>query len=327
MHVDFSFKGNLKIMKKRKNLKRGIWILLVFLFVGNFVIYNHAYKFTHFVESDLEKTKRPEELNLGEKLKTLFFGIAIPKPVNKKNPTKEFQTIELKSIENLEAWYIPVTQPKGIVLMFHGYSSSKSGILAYSNEFNNKGFSTFLVDFMGSGGSSGNQTTVGFKESKDVKVAYDFVKTTHPESEIILFGCSMGAAAILKSIEEFEIKPDKVIIECPFGSMLKTTKKRFEAMNLPTFLFPELLLFYGGIQNGFNAFNHKPSEYAKNNKIPTLLLYGAKDARVTYAEIDEIYQNLAGEKRLVIFENSGHEVYLNDDRALWNEAINGFLLN
>lgn len=209
--------------------------------------------------------------------------------------------------------------------MFHGYSSAKSGILPYSEVFNQKGYSTFLVDFRGSGESTGFTTTVGFKESMDVKVVYDYLKAQGISEPIILFGTSMGAVAIMKSIQDFQIKPDKIILECPFGSMLTTTKKRFEAMNLPSFPFAEILLFYGGLQTGFNAFQHNPTNYAKFIDLPTLLLYGVKDARVTRPEIYEIFQNLKGEKELGLMHNSEHEVYLNDDKVAWNTAIDDFL--
>lgn len=295
--------------------------------IGNMIIYNQAYRFSHFSETIKEKTKRPEDLSFLEKVQTAFLGINIPKPQNKAVPKRAYQTINLKSHEVLEAWHVKLPNPKGTILMFHGYSSSKSGLLNYAEEFNRKGYSTFLVDFMGSGGSSGNITTVGFKESRDVKVAYEYIRKDEEESPIILFGSSMGAVAIMKSIGDYKIEPDKIIIECPFGSFKRTTEKRFEAMNVPSFPLANLLIFYGGLQLGFNAFLHNPTEYAKAIKLPTLLLYGAKDARVTRTEIEEIYENLKGEKVLGIMEQSGHEVYLNDDREKWNVMVDEFLKN
>ena len=178
---------------------------------------------------------------------------------------------------------------------------------------------------MGSGGSTGNATTIGFKESRDVKEAYDYIRKTNPESEIILFGNSMGAVAIMKAIETYGLKPSRLILECPFGSMLATTRKRFKAMHFPSFPFAEMLLFYGGVQTGFNPFKHNPVEYAKKINIPTLVLYGAKDERVSKSEIEQIYVNLQGEKELVVFKNSGHEIYLNKDGADWNKAVGVFL--
>src|SRR5690606_37877713 len=144
--------------------------------------------------------------------------------------------------------------------------------------------------------------TIGFKEGRDVKATFDFVKKTYPNQQVILFGCSMGAASIMKSIEQFHIKPDKIILECPFGSMIQTAKNRFDAMGVPATPFAHWLIFYGGLQTGFNAFSHNPEDYAKEINIPTALFAGANDERVTRPEIDNIYSNLNGEKVLGIFK-------------------------
>jgi alpha-beta hydrolase superfamily lysophospholipase len=308
-------------------LKISKYLFLFGFLLLNVISYNHAYKFTHFAESNTPKSGKPEYLPFTEKLKVVFWGISNPKPVNYHKPARTHETINIQSKENLEAWLVSPENPKGIVLLFHGYSGSKSGMINYAEEFYQKGYRTFLVDFQGSGGSTGHQTTIGFEESKDVEVSYNYIKNRFPEEELILFGSSMGAAAILKSVAETEIKPDKLIVECPFGSMRTTTQKRFEAMGLPTFILPDLLMIYGSIQNGFNAYAHNPTEYARGVDIPTLLLYGAKDPRVTRAETDAIFQNLKGEKSLSIFPHAGHENYLWRNAGEWKQEIDAFLTN
>ncbi len=300
-------------------------ITLVLLIAGNFIAYNHVYKFTHFSESGKDKTKKPEELSITEKLNALFMGVNIPKPQNETTPEGIYETFTLKSHEDLEAWYIEIPEDKGKVILFHGYSSSKSSLLEYSEEFNKKGYSTLLVDFMGSGGSTGNTTTIGYEESHDVKVAYEFMRKRGPNEKIILFGCSMGAVSIMKSLRDHTLKPDKIILECPFGSFKNTTKKRFQAMNLPSFPFTDLLLIHGGIQLGFNPYKHNPIEYAKKIKVPTLLLFGAKDDRVSKESIEKIYENLQGQKKLGILEKSEHGTFLDDDRKKWHRLIDEFL--
>ena len=135
----------------------------------------------------------------------------------------------------------------------------------------------------------------------------------------------MGAVSIMKAIVDYDIQPAKIIIECPFGSFLKTTKARFKAMNIPSFPLAEILLFYGGLQTGYNPFTHNPTEYAKQIEIPTLLLHGVKDQRVLIEEIHEIYENLQGPKKLILLKHSEHEVYLNDDRITWNREVIQFL--
>ena len=135
----------------------------------------------------------------------------------------------------------------------------------------------------------------------------------------------MGAVAIMKAIDKFGIEPERVILACPFGSMYKTVCARFETMNAPTFPMAGLLVFWGGLQNGFWAFGHNPTEYAKKVSCPALLLYGAKDEKVSRAEITDIYDNFNGPKQLEIFPEAAHENYLKKYRIEWTEDVAKFL--
>jgi hypothetical protein len=81
-------------------------------------------------------------------------------------------------------------------------------------------------------------------------------------------------------------------------------------MRVPTFPASELLLFWGGVQLGANAFAHNPADYAPDVTCPTLLLRGAEDARVAAEEIDAIYERLPGPKTRISVPHVGHELLL-----------------
>jgi alpha-beta hydrolase superfamily lysophospholipase len=193
-----------------------------------------------------------------------------------------------------------------------------------SNQFNELGFDTILVDFLGSGGSTGNSTTIGFYEADQVKTVFDFFSKNH-QKRPIMFGTSMGAVAIMKSIHDYSLNPESIILECPFGDMLETVQARFKIMNAPVFPMSHLLTLWGGIQNNFNAFAHNPSDYAKRIKVKTLLLYGMKDDRVSLEETELIYENLAGPKELKLYPEAGHESILMKYERAWVEDVGGFI--
>jgi hypothetical protein len=116
------------------------------------------------------------------------------------------------------------------------------------------------VDFYGSGGSSGSGTTIGVNESDDVAATVAYAKTVWPQRKIVLYGISMGGAAVLRAIAVNGVTPDTAIIEATFDSLLNTGKNRFRAMGLPPSPFTELLLFWGSVQQ-FNYFRN-PAQYA-----------------------------------------------------------------
>jgi len=309
---------------KRTWIKRGLWVLAAAFLLMNVAAFFHADKFTRFADSTTERTKSPQELTLGQKLLALAFGVNIPRPENHAVPTGDYQTVRLNSNREIECWSIPVENPKGTVVLFHGFSSAKASLLAKADIFRELGYNTFLVDFMGSGGSEGNRTTIGFLEATQVKTCFDYL-TSNGEENIYLCGSSLGAVAIMKAVSDGEVSPKGIILECPFGSMYQTACIRFKAMRAPTFPMAGLLVFWGGLQNGFWAFAHKPTDYAKKITCPTLLLHGAKDERVSQHEIDAIFNNLAGQKRLKVYPEAGHANYVIRCKEEWIRDIHSFL--
>lgn len=307
-------------MKIGKKLRWGAIIVFV---VMNLIAIVHSYKFTHFSDAHSAKTQRPDQLSFNQKLQTLFFGVNNPRPTNDIKPLK-FETVQLQSNKKVEGWYCPAEAARGTVILFHGYGGEKSSMLDKAAIFDSLGYNTFLIDFMGSGGSEGNTTTIGFKEAEQVKTAYNYL-LSKGEKEIYLFGTSMGAVAIMKAIKDYDMQPRAIILECPFGTMYDTVAARFSNMNVPTFPMAGLLVFWGGVQNNFWAFSHNPTTYAKHISCPTLLLFGEKDKNVSRKEIDEIYNNLAGSKKLKTYSSAGHENYLNKYRNLWTEDVANFL--
>jgi alpha-beta hydrolase superfamily lysophospholipase len=218
------------------------------------------------------------------------------------------------------------TRSKGTILMFHGFGSSRSGIIEEAESFYNLGWNVFMIDFRASGESEGNISSVGYYEVKDVKAAYDHVAATG-EKNILMYGVSMGAATITKAMNDYpQLHPSKLILEMPFATMLNAVEGRVRIMNLPGEPFGVLLTFWGGTEMGVWAFSNKPEEYVKKISCPVLLQWGKKDQRVKEDETNEIYHNLASkQKTLVEYENAGHESLCINDHAKWMQSVSAFL--
>jgi pimeloyl-ACP methyl ester carboxylesterase len=310
-------------MRLSKRTRRaGGTLLILFLLLNAFACF-HAYKFTHFTDADVRRTN-PGRLGAMGKLKVVVAGVDNPRPVNRHTPGRSYQTIRLQSGEPLEAWLIRTPGAKGTVALFHGYGAAKSRMLERSEVLLGLGYNTFLVDFRGSGGSGGNATTIGYKEAQDVKAAYDYL-ASHGAQNIYLLGTSLGAAAILKALKDYPIQPEGIIIEAPFSTLYEAACARFRAVGAPAFPMAGLVVFWGGIINGFWGFSHRPVDYAKYARVPVLMFYGEKDGRVDRKEIDEIYANLPGPKKLVTFPEAGHVNYLSHYSREWTAAVSEFV--
>ncbi len=299
-------------------------LLAVFLLL-NVVAAVHAYKFTHFNAAEKERTGPPASLSFGEKIQTLLFGIRNARPQSRQLPEHPFETVFLTAGGyRIEGWWVPRSPSRGTVVIFHGYLGAKSGMRNKARIFNAAGYSTLSVDFRGSGGSEGNSTTLGFRETEEVMAAYNWARKKQ-WGPVYLYGTSMGAVAILKALSEKSIQPAGIVLECPFGSLYKTVAARFRNMGIPAFPMAGLLVFWGGVEGGFWAPGHNPVRYAGSVTCPALLMWGREDANVSAGETRAIYNALCGPKILKVWEGMGHQDYLKKEPKQWPAVVLGFL--
>ncbi len=317
-------------MNSRVPLRRIIRWFIVLILLANGIAFMHAYRFTHF--SDNSETRSGEtrttvsaDIPLSEKVAILLTGARNPRPQNTKFPALPYQTHTIMGTVALEAWLINADQPQGTVVLFHGYASQKSDLLPVAEAFYALGYRTLLVDFPGSGGSEGNSTTVGYREAEDVRAVYAYARAQFPDERLILYGFSMGSAAIMRAASAYQIAPDALIVGCPFSTLHETVQNRFRMLGVPAIPLAALLTFWGGVQHGYWAFAHNPVEYARQIAIPTLLLYGEQDQRVTLSETEQVYEALAGPKQLEVFEHADHELYVCRAPQQWRRIVTSFL--
>lgn len=305
-----------------------LFLLLLFALV-NLLAYRHAYAMTHFADGGA-RTGSPVELSPWQKVKAVALGVNIPKPANDTTPANfglPYETHSFASADGtqLEGWHVPHPEARGIVVLFHGYAGYKASLLPQAVAFREMGCATFLVDFRGCGGSGGCETTIGVREAEDVAAALEHARRLAPGPAPVLYGQSMGAAALLRAVAVLEARPGAVILECPFDRLVHTVGNRFATMGLPAFPGAQLLVFWGGVQHGFNGFAHNPADYARSVSCPALVLYGDGDPWVTAGECEAVYASLAGEKRLCVFPGVGHTSYLMASPAAWKEAVGRLL--
>ncbi|MDR3712470.1 MAG: alpha/beta fold hydrolase [Puia sp.] len=332
--------SNTKTARFKRLIKHLAGTLAILFVLMNTVAALHAYRFTHFSTDTTGTQTSAKRLSTAGKLRTLLTGIDNPRPVNATRPSGYYTTLHIQSNKMLECWYREADLPagtihskvtggapdvsRGTVILFHGYGGEKSSLIDKADEFLRLGYNTLLVDFMGSGGSEGDQTTIGFKEAEEVKSCFDYIDSAGGKP-IYLFGTSMGAVAILKALHDTPFHPAGIIIECPFGTLYETVCARFRTLGVPAFPMAGLLTAWGGIENGFSAFQFEPIRYAESVDCPCLLLYGEKDEKVSRREIDGIYGRLRGKKELRTYPLAAHENYLLRYRQDWIKDVGKFL--
>lgn len=314
-----------RLWVRRHPWRTAALVLLVGFVALNVVAYRHARAMLTFAERGVRPPSL-HDMTLAQKLGVIVGGVTLPRPENGKTPADAGLAFRTHVIAGdgvqLEAWEIVHPQPRGTVLLFHGYAGAKASLLREAAAFHELGYTAILVDFRGSGGSSERSTTIGYTEADDVAAV---VRWANGRGPLVLFGQSMGAAAVLRAIAVHDLNPDALILESVFDRLLSTVRNRFELFGLPAWPVAELMVFWGGVQCGFSGFAHNPVEYARHSACPALVLHGTDDRHTKLAEGEAVFAALAGRKALSKFAGVRHTSLFGAAPEVWRAAVREFL--
>lgn len=323
-------------MKDKKNANRVVhilkWtgrVLLAQLILINVSAAFHAYRFTHYYDDDKIRNQQSSQGKLLLRTWRMMTGKKLAKSVIQYYPTMPYDTVQLTTSNGLklEAWYIKADSAKGTVILFHGLNANKGNVLPEAFEFLSSGYNTMLVDIRAHGNSDGVVNTIGYKESEEVKLAYDHVSKMG-EQNIVLWGMSLGAVIISKAIWQYDLQPKKIILEMPFDRLQDHIKARARISGFPGEPFGFFVSFWTGTEQGYWCYNHKTSRYVKKIKCPVLLQWGSSDEYVLKKETESIFESIgSSNKKLEVYEGAGHMPLVAFDEDKWAKTVNDFLNN
>jgi len=132
----------------------------------------------------------------------------------------------------LSCYYNRVDNAKGVILYFHGNKGSIRRCIRQTRSMEGHGYDIFMPDYRSFGKSDGeNINEAQFYE--DAQKVYDHLKTIYDESEIVLFGYSLGTAPATYLAANND--PARLYLVSPFYSIVDIVRDYFPLV--PGFLF------------------------------------------------------------------------------------------
>jgi len=111
-------------------------------------------------------------------------------------------SIEARDGVILKGWRIrPHTGNGNIVILLHGLSDNRLGMVGYAEILLDHGFSVLMPDARAHGASGGQLATYGLLESEDIRRWVDWSQQSEHPICTFGFGESMGAAQLLQSLQ------------------------------------------------------------------------------------------------------------------------------
>lgn len=231
--------------KLKTTLKKAIFVLLALYFIVGLVVYFFQEKII-FLPSVLEQDY------------TFQF----------KQPFEEV-FLETEPHVVIHALHFKVDKPKGVILYFHGNAGDLSRWGTVAENFVTLNYDVFIIDYRTYGKSKGPINEAAFYH--DAQYCYNYLKKHYLESEITIYGRSLGTG--LATYLASQNKPKQIILETPYYSLTDVAKNRFP-------IFPvQKLMHYT-----FPSF-----QFIQNVRCPVLILHGTDDDVVPIQSAQKLY--------------------------------------
>lgn len=226
---------------------------------------------------------------------------------------REGEIVHITSYDGLKlaAFQIPakVSQPKGTLVVFHGYRSLATVDFAPEVLFLHELGYHLLVPYQRSHGlSEGKHICYGNKERYDARDWAKYAAKTWPGLDIFLAGISMGSATVMMAADlELPETVRGIVADCGFTSAYDIMSYLLKAQyHLPNFPMMNLEDLYCRLMAGYSLKEGDARKSLANSKLPVLFLHGAEDDFVPVYMSDENYAACAGEKELYKVKGASH---------------------
>src|SRR5205809_5962315 len=80
----------------------------------------------------------------------------------------------------VHGWWCPIRNSSAAILLLPGIRANRLSMIRRARFLRSAGYSVLLIDFQATGESKGDHITFGWKESRDVIAAVDFIHNVDP---------------------------------------------------------------------------------------------------------------------------------------------------
>jgi pimeloyl-ACP methyl ester carboxylesterase len=227
----------------------------------------------------------------------------------------------------LSGYLILRPQAKGTIMLFHGWRSTKDLLTCYVDALPDYNF--FLFDFRAHGESEGNLMTLGIKEIHDSRAALDFVTSYEKTKHLPLYGLgiSMGGAHLIALAHERPQAFKALVIDSSFASLRQSAISDFKLRSwLPTVPFFSMFRWIMWVLTR-NDFSYEPVQFARDMKVPILVIHSAQDTRINSAQALQLYEasrQANPNSEIWHFQNGKHGALCAQDPKAYGEKVRGF---
>lgn len=239
---------------------------------------------------------------------------------------KETFSLPATNGETLFGYIIPYPNSTKTMVFSHGITYNLYGSVKYMWMFRRLGFNIVLYDHRNHGKSSGEVTTFGYYEKKDLAMVLDEVEKRFGKGTVIgTHGESMGAATVLQHVAVDE-RVSFVIADCPFESAYSEFEHRLsEEYHFPAFPILPLASLICKLKTGVGFENMSPIATIESVQTPIMWIHGLEDDYVPPEHSLHMYELKKGPKAYYWVQGAKHAKAYYTDPERYEERVEAFL--
>ncbi len=209
----------------------------------------------------------------------------------------------------LHGLHFPVQNAKGVILYFHGNAGSVRRWGEITQFFTQKQYAVIVMDYRNYGKSEAGRSKVSNPEQTlydDSELWYAFAKANYPESQIHVYGRSLGTT--FATYVASKNNPKNLTLETPFYSIEDEASYRFKWLPVKRLLKYKMPTF----------------QYINDVSCPITVFHGTEDGVVAYEHGQKLFEVIdTSSKEFITIPDGGHNDLVNFKE--YTEAIDRVL--
>lgn len=213
------------------------------------------------------------------------------------------------------------------VIAMHGYANQPENLGMYAKTFQDWGYNFLAPYLCGHYESEADFVSMGWIDRLDILSWIDFLNREYDHPPIILFGESMGAAAVMMATGEN--LPANVV--CAIEDSGYTSVKDImsvqmrQAVDMNASLLLSAISSITALHAGFNVKEASCITQVAKSHTPTLFIHGDRDDESPFWMLSVLYEACASEKEMLIVPGAAHVQGSRQDPALYWGTVKAFI--
>lgn len=214
-------------------------------------------------------------------------------------------------------------------ILVHGYNGSKEDMRIQAGHFHAQGYHVLTPDLRGHGESEGKYICMGWTDRLDLVDWIRNILRIDNQAQIVLYGVSMGASAVMMCAgEELPDNVRCIIEDCGYTSVHDILSHHLiHYYKMPPFPILDSAALLIKQRLGFSTKRASAVKQIEKSHVPMMFIHGDRDQFVPCNMVFELYEACPNDKELYITDDSGHCLSMFTDPDMYYTKIFNFINN